>query len=103
MRYAAKVDANQPAVVAALRKLGASVQPLHTVGGGVPDLLVGFRGQTWLIEVKDGAKPPSARTLTPDQEEWHAAWRGSPVAVVLDEFAAVALVAGDITKRGTIG
>jgi hypothetical protein len=48
-KYAAKVDANQAAVVAALRKIGASVQPLHGVGAGVPDLLVGFQGRNWLI------------------------------------------------------
>jgi hypothetical protein len=62
--------------VETLRQVGATVQPLHAVGGGVPDLLVGFRGQTYLIEVKDGRKPPSARKLTPDQVEWHSAWRG---------------------------
>lgn len=81
MRRAAKVDANQADIVAALRKIGASVQPLHAVGSGCPDLLVGWRGMTSLLEVKDGSKPPSARKLTPDQVEWHANWRGQ-VAVV---------------------
>ena len=77
MRRAAKVDANQAEIVAALRAVGATVQPLHSVGKGCPDLLVGYRGRNLLIEVKDGAKPPSARKLTPDQIEWHATWRGS--------------------------
>jgi len=81
MRRAAKVDANQGEIVAALRKIGATVQPLHAVGQGCPDLLVGWRGMTSLLEVKDGAKPPSARKLTEDQEKWHANWRGQ-VAVV---------------------
>lgn len=80
-RRAAKVDANQAAIVCELRAVGASVQPMHTVGHGVPDLLVGFRGQNWLIEVKDGSKPPSDRKLTPAQHEWHALWRGQVVAV----------------------
>jgi hypothetical protein len=92
LRRAAAVDANQARVVAALRRVGASVQPLHAVGKGVPDLLVGFRGVTWLVECKDGSKRPSSRKLTPDQVEWHAAWRGGPVAVVLDEFAAVEII-----------
>lgn len=96
------MDANQSEIVAALRKIGASVTPLHTVGGGVPDLLVGRAGQTWLIEVKDGRKPPSDRRLTPDQVEWHAAWRGGPVAVVEDAGAALALITGQIELRGTI-
>jgi hypothetical protein len=88
MRRAAKVDANQPAIVAALRKAGASVGLLHSVGGGCPDLVVGYRDpatglrECVLVEVKDGSKPPSARKLTEDQEDWHAAWRGRPVAVV---------------------
>lgn len=89
MRRAAKIDANQPAIVAALRALGAFVQPLHTVGQGCPDLLVAFRGQTLLVEVKDGSKPPSARALTPDQKMWHANWQGGPLAVVTDEEGAI--------------
>lgn len=72
----ARIDANQPQIIAALRKAGASVQPLHTVGGGVPDLLVGYRGRNLLIEVKDGGKPPSARELTEDQVIWIEFWRG---------------------------
>lgn len=76
MRRAARIDDNQPQIVADLRACGVSVQPLHAVGGGVPDLLVGWRGRNVLIEIKDGSKPPSRRRLTPDQEEWHASWRG---------------------------
>jgi hypothetical protein len=82
MRRAAKVDANQPEIVKALRALGAVVQPLHTVGDGCPDLLVAFRNRTFLIEVKDGSKAPSARVLTPDQQKWHASWTGGPLRVV---------------------
>lgn len=81
MRRAAKVDANQPQIVAALRDVGASVQPLHAVGKGCPDLLVGFRGVNHLLEVKDGSLPPSARKLTEAQEEWHPSWRGNAVVV----------------------
>ena len=76
MRRASKIDRNQPEIVDALRRAGASVQPLHSVGQGCPDLAVGFRGQTYLIETKDGSLPPSRRKLTPAQTEWHAAWRG---------------------------
>lgn len=73
---AAKVDANQAAIVKALRQMGASVQPLHMVGQGTPDLLVGIQGRNYLLEVKDGSKPPSAQRLTVDQIEWHGEWRG---------------------------
>ena len=89
MRRAAKTDRNQAEIVSALRSIGATVQPLHTVGQGVPDLLVGFRGQTLLMEIKDGNKPPSARELTPDQQEWISAWRGGCVWVIRDVSQAV--------------
>lgn len=91
MRRAAKVDDNQAEIVAALRKIGASVQPLHAVGQGCPDLLVGWRGITSLLEVKDGKKPPSARKLTPDQEKWHAAWMGQVTVVETVEQAILAV------------
>jgi hypothetical protein len=81
MRRAARIDANQPEIIKALRGVGAAVQPLHTVGKGCPDLLVSHRMQTYLIEIKDGAKVPSARKLTQDQIDWHDAWR-APVHVV---------------------
>jgi hypothetical protein len=71
-----RVDANQTVVVAALRAVGAEVCHLHAVGRGVPDLLIGFRGQNFLLEVKDAAQPPSKRKLTPDERVWHDRWRG---------------------------
>lgn len=76
MRRAARVDSNQKEIVEYLRKKGATVQPLHTVGRGCPDLLVGYNGKNYLCEVKDGDKPPSQRKLTPDEDAWHFMWRG---------------------------
>ena len=82
MRRAARVDWNQAQIVLALRKAGAFVQHLHTVGSGCPDLLVSWRGQVLLMEVKDGRLPPSARKLTPDEQAWHDAWTGPPVYLI---------------------
>ena len=79
---AARIDANQTAIVSALRAAGATVQSLASVGKGCPDLLVGFQNRTILMEVKDGAKPPSERKLTPPQLTWHAAWEGGTLSVV---------------------
>jgi hypothetical protein len=76
-----KVDSNQTRVVKALRDLGATVQHLHAVGKGCPDLLVGYKGNNYLLEVKDGEKPESQRKLTPDQVIWHYDWKGH-VAIV---------------------
>jgi Holliday junction resolvase len=69
-------------VVGALRLAGASVVPLVSTGGspdrrGLPDLLVGYRGWTVLIEVKD-----SEGKLRESQHEWARRWRGCPPLVV---------------------
>lgn len=88
---AAKIDANQREIVQALRSLGCSVQCLHTMGGGVPDLLCAIAGVNFLVEVKDGKKPPSAQKLTPDQIDWHCQWR-APVYIVNSVATAVDLV-----------
>jgi len=98
MRRAAKVDANQPEIVKALRRVGASVTPTHTAGEGFPDLAVGFRGANYLIEVKDGSKPPSARKLTPPQQEWHVTW-GGQVAVVKDVDEALAVLGLEVRGK----
>ena len=90
MRYAARRDANERDIIDSLRAVGAVVQPLDAKG--VPDLLVGFRGVTYLLEVKDSEKPPSARKLTPDQATWHKAWTGGLLAVVETVDEAYALI-----------
>ena len=89
---AAKVDANHEAVVTVLRAAGATVQSLAGVGKGVPDLLVGFQGQTLLMEIKNGFKPPSARLLTEDQLRWHQEWNGGALAVVDSPDAALRMI-----------
>jgi hypothetical protein len=76
-----KVDRNQAEITRALRQAGATVQPLHEIGHGCVDLLVGFRGVNVLLEIKDWMQPPSRQKLTPDEKEWHENWRGQ-VAVV---------------------
>ena len=72
MRWAAKTDANQHAIVKALRARGARVHSLHRVGQGCPDLLVGFQGHNLLMEVKteDGV-------LTDSEARCHERWRGT--------------------------
>lgn len=92
MRRAARVDANQAQIVSALRAAGASVQSLAAVGDGVPDLLVGHKGCTYLVECKNGRLPPSARELTKDQIEWHVNWRGGACVVVNSADEALAAI-----------
>lgn len=94
MRRAARTDANHAAILAALRATGAYVVDCSHVGSGFPDALVFFRGQCIPVEVKDGAKPPSARKLTAQQMVFHAEAeaRGVKVRVVKDEAEALAVV-----------
>ncbi len=70
---AKNVDANQPAIVAALRAAGATVQHLHEVGEGCPDLLIGFHGRNYLVEVKNAE---AGGSLNAEQVKWHRSWRG---------------------------
>jgi hypothetical protein len=91
VRYAARADRNQPEIVAALRAVGVSVQPLHTIGRGIPDLLCSFGSRTFLIEIKDPTKPKSDRQLTDAQKKWHAEWPGEIYVVeTVDEALAAA-------------
>lgn len=93
MRRAAKVDAGQDQIVSALRAMGATVR-IVTQGNGLPDLLVGYRGFTILMEVKDGRKPPSARKLTEAEQKFFDEWRGGLLAIVNNVDEAL-----DILKR----
>lgn len=91
MRRAAKVDDNQTQIVNVFRRAGCSVQILSAVGQGCPDILVGISGFNILVEIKDGAKPPSDRKLTKDQVIWHTDWRGQ-VAVIATVDEAISLI-----------
>jgi len=98
VRRAAKRDANEAEIVAALEQVGCAVQRLNE--GGVPDLLVGFRGRYHLLEVKlplgvEGGE--SHRTLTPKQRAWWRGWKGPPPVIVrsVDEaLRAIGVVLG---------
>src|SRR5690348_8366364 len=94
MRRDAKVDDNQRLIVAGLRRAGVSVQVLSRVGEGCPDLACGHRGKTFMLEVKDPKRPPSGRKLTPDQETWHARWKGHVAVVETVEQALQAIGIG---------
>lgn len=76
-RRAPRKDANSQEIVNALRGLGCTVFVLEPGAGGVPDLAIGYKGDTWLAEVKNGNAP-----FTPDQKRLFAEWRGNPILVL---------------------
>lgn len=94
-------DANEPDVVNALVAAGAVVTRLD--GDGVPDLLVGFKGRSFLLEVKLPMGPrgglPEHREheggrgdLTAAQVKWWDAWIGEPAIVVRSPSEALAAI-----------
>lgn len=91
MRVRARVDRNQPEIVAALRKAGAVVQCTHQLGGGFPDLFCNFRGRIFGFEVKDPQQPPSKRKLTDDEQAWIDNWNRSGQTVFVIETAESAI------------
>jgi hypothetical protein len=92
MRRGTRADANQPEIVAALRAAGCPVHVLSDVGGGLPDLLVGNHGVLYLLEVKDGDKPPSKRKLTEAEQKFFDDWHGYPVVKIENIYQALKAV-----------
>ena len=74
MRRAARVDANQANICAALRNAGATVWII-----GLPvDLLVGYKNHTFLVEIKTTSK----KRLTKLQEDFFLKWNGGTLCRV---------------------
>jgi hypothetical protein len=93
MRRAAKTDANHAEIRDGLRQIpGVTVKDTSNIGGGFPDLVVGLRGKTVLMELKDGAKVPSARKLTSAQRAFVDNWTGGTIFVVESLEQATAVV-----------
>ena len=86
-RTAAKVDVNQPAIVKALRAIGATVLHTHQLKNCF-DILVGYRGRTFLMEIKATEKDK----LTPGEAKFREDWRGSPYHVVYTEDQAIKII-----------
>ena len=87
LRTAARVDANQPAIVSALRAIGATILHTHQLKNCF-DLLVGYRGRTFLMEIKASEK----EKLTPGEAEFQRTWRGSEYHVVYSVEQAIRIV-----------
>jgi len=92
MRHAKRTDANHAAIRDGLRERGYEVLDLSAAGQGVPDLCVRIndeRGMAFVprfLEVKDGAKPPSARALSEAEIEWSRwCWRITSTVTSLEE------------------
>ena len=84
MRRAARVDANQEAIVSALRAANAYVWII-----GLPvDLLVGYKNHTFLVEIKTDSK----KRLTKLQADFFENWSGSTLARIDSPEAALRMI-----------
>ena len=95
MRHAERREENEKEIVRELRIRGASVHQIDDTD--CPDLLVGYKGKNYLLEVIGGAKFKKYRQddgLSPGQAEWHLKWKGS-ARVVRSAYAAVLAIGAE--------
>jgi len=100
VRQAARVDGNHAQIVEVLEKAGCRVYSTAQLGDGFPDLLVYSDRhplKTFLVEIKDGRRPPSERKLSKPEIKFGEFWPG-PVYVVTDVEGAVAAAYGKGTS-----
>ena len=84
MRHAARVDANQEQINSELRAAGAYVWII-----GLPvDLLVGYKGHSFLMEIKTDSK----KRLTKLQADFFENWSGSTLCRVNDAESALRMI-----------
>lgn len=98
MAYAKRTDANQTEIVEEFRSYGFSVYITSHVGKGFPDIIIGYGGVNYLIEIKDGKKAKSAQKLTKAEQEFFDTWRGQ-VIVINSREKAYNLAMAIITKH----
>lgn len=93
MRRAAKTDTNQGEIVNGLRSIFGPecVFDASGMGKGFPDLVIGVRGKTLLMEVKT-----KTGKLTTDQIIFHKLWDGQ-IAVVTTLEEALQVIAKETT------
>ena len=86
--YKKRVDENQQQLVHTFIALGASVLNLSRVGQGCPDLLIGYKNKSVLVEIKKDFKA----TFTEPQIKFMQNWRGGAVSRVDSVDAAIRLI-----------
>ncbi len=91
MRRAARVDANQNEIVKELRLIGASVLITSQLKNCF-DILVGYHGVNYIMEIKDGNQPPSKQRLTEGEQKFKDSWRGGEYFVVNSLGQAVEII-----------
>ena len=97
-RHANTRDGNEKNIVDVLRQIGATVIRLDQPC----DLLVGYRGKNYLIEVKLPVGPrggTSHSQLNDDQKDFEQTWHGQFDVVRSPEDAVELLTASDVLRH----
>ena len=71
-----RIDSNQPEIVAYFRTWDCSVLIIADLKNCC-DIIVSKYGRSIFVEIKDGAKPKSARKLTLGEEKFKAETKGA--------------------------
>ena len=82
MRRNKKRDANEPEIIAILEFVFCTVYSLDKP----LDLLVGYRGRTFILEVKN---PEGKNRIEKDQQEFFDEWTGGAALIVRTQFDAL--------------
>jgi hypothetical protein len=86
--YAKRTDKNQQLLMDTFRSLGATVHDLSKCGNGIPDLLIGYKNHTCLVEIKSSDKAP----YTKHQKDFLATWKGGMIARIDNVDCAIRLI-----------
>jgi hypothetical protein len=72
-----RTDRNHREISTACKQIpGVSYFNTHEIGKGFPDIVIGYKGKNYLVEIKDGTKAPSQRKLTKAEAVFHESWTG---------------------------
>lgn len=80
--YACRKDNNHNEIVNVLKQAGAYVLDMSHVGAGFPDLIVGFKQKTILVEIKNPKTSYGKKGLNKNQLKWRDSWIGGSYFVV---------------------
>ena len=69
------IDKNQAYIIEGLHVVGASTLRLNSLGGGVFDILIGYNGRNYLMEIKNPCTS-HGQGLSPEQMEFQKHWNG---------------------------
>ena len=72
-KYARKKDDNHDEIVDEFKRLGCGVKDVHNLPDFV-DIIICYKSATVMVEIKDGAKPASARKLTSGEKKFSDDW-----------------------------